>query len=74
MNYHIFVWKYFLFQFQQHIEHWAKPATLSFIRIGIGKLIVNRCQTRMTAYSTCLVTIWDAKYRSLSVPFGKMNP
>ena len=31
MIFNIFVWKYFLFQFQQHIKHWAKPATLTLI-------------------------------------------
>ena len=27
MIYYIFIWNYFLFQFQHHIKHWAKPAT-----------------------------------------------
>ncbi len=31
MIHYIFVWKYFLFQFQQKIKQWAKPATLSLI-------------------------------------------
>ena len=31
MIYNIFVWKYFLFQFQQKIKQWAKPVTLSLI-------------------------------------------
>jgi putative transposase len=31
MIYSIFIWEYFLFQFQQHIKHWAKPVTLSLI-------------------------------------------
>ncbi len=26
MIYNIFIWKSFLFQLQQHIKHWAKPA------------------------------------------------
>lgn len=34
MIYHIFVWKLFLFQFQQHSKHWAKPVTLS-LRPGV---------------------------------------
>ena len=31
MIYYIFKWKYFLFQFQQKIKQWAKPATVSLI-------------------------------------------
>lgn len=31
MIYYIFIWKYFLFQFQQKIKQWAKPATVSLI-------------------------------------------
>jgi len=42
MIYNIFVWKYFLFQFQQKIKHWAKPATLSLISGVISDLIRSR--------------------------------
>jgi putative transposase len=42
MIYHIFVWKYFLFQFQQHIIHWAKPATLSLISGVLSDLTRSR--------------------------------
>jgi hypothetical protein len=42
MIYHIFVWKYFLFQFQQHIKHWAKPATLSLISGVLSDLTRSR--------------------------------
>ena len=42
MIYHIFVWKYFLFQFQQHIKLWAKPATLSLISGVLSDLTRSR--------------------------------
>jgi putative transposase len=42
MIYHIFVWKYFLFQFQQHIKHLAKPATLSLISGVLSDLTRSR--------------------------------
>ena len=42
MIYYIFVWKYFLFQFQQHLKHWAKPATLSLISGVISDLTLSR--------------------------------
>ena len=42
MIYNIFVWKYFLFQFQQQIKHWAKPATLSLISGVISDLTRSR--------------------------------
>jgi putative transposase len=42
MIYHIFVWKYFLFQFQQHIKLWAKPATLSLISGVLSDLTRRR--------------------------------
>jgi len=42
MIYPIFVWKYFLFQFQQHIKHWAKPATLSLISGVLSDLTRSR--------------------------------
>jgi transposase InsO family protein len=42
MFYNIFVWKYFLFQFQQHIKHWAKPATLSLVSGVISDLTRSR--------------------------------
>ena len=35
---HIFVWRYFLLQFQQHIKTWPKPATLSLISGVISDL------------------------------------
>jgi putative transposase len=46
MIYHIFVWKYFLFQFQQHIKRWAKPATLSLIS-GVLSDLTRRCSDLM---------------------------
>jgi len=42
MIYNIFVWKYFLFQFQQHIKLWAKPATLSLISGVVSDLTRRR--------------------------------
>ena len=42
MIYNIFVWKYFLFQFQQKIKHWAKPATLSLISGILSDLTRSR--------------------------------
>jgi len=42
MIYNIFVWKYFLFQFKQHIKHWAKPATLSLVSGVISDLTRSR--------------------------------
>ena len=42
MFYSIFILKYFLFQFQQHIKHWAKPATLSLISGVISDLTRSR--------------------------------
>ena len=42
MIYNIFVWKYFLFQFQQKIKHWAKQATLSLISGVISDLTRSR--------------------------------
>ena len=42
MIYSIFVWKFFLFQFQQKIKQWAKPATLSLIFGVLSDLIRSR--------------------------------
>ena len=42
MIYYIFIWKYFLFQFQQNLKHWAKPATLSLIAGIISDLTRSR--------------------------------
>ena len=42
MIYNNFVWKYFLFQFQQKIKLWAKPATLSLISGVISDLTRSR--------------------------------
>ena len=42
MIYNIFVWKPFLFQLQQRIKHWAKPATLSLISGLLSDLICSR--------------------------------
>ena len=42
MIYYIFIWKYFLFQFQQQIKQWAKPATLSLISGVISDLTRSR--------------------------------
>jgi putative transposase len=42
MIYHIFVWKYYLFQFPQHIKLWAKPATLSLISGVLSDLTRSR--------------------------------
>ncbi len=42
MIYYIFNWKYFLFQFQQKIKQWAKPATLSLISGVISDLTRSR--------------------------------
>ena len=42
MIYYIFIWKYFLFQFQQHLKHWAKPATLSLISGVLSDLTRSR--------------------------------
>jgi len=41
INY-IFVWRYFLFRFQQHIKHWARPATLSLISGVISDITRSR--------------------------------
>ena len=38
MIYYISIWKYFLFQFQQKIKHWAKPTTRSMISGVISDL------------------------------------
>jgi hypothetical protein len=43
MIYNIFVWKYFLFQFQQINKQWAKPATPSLISGVISDLTRSRC-------------------------------
>ena len=42
MIYNIFVWKYFLFQFQHKIKQWAKPTTLSLISGVISDLTHSR--------------------------------
>ena len=42
MIYNIFIWKPFLFQLQQHIKHWAKPATLSLISGVLSDLTRSR--------------------------------
>ena len=42
MIYYIFIWKYFLFQFQQHLKHWAKPATISLISGVLSDLTRSR--------------------------------
>jgi putative transposase len=42
MIYNIFVWRYYLFQFQQRLKHWAKPATLSLISGVISDLNRSR--------------------------------
>jgi len=42
MFYSIFILKYFLFQFQQKIKQWAKPATLSLISGVISDLTRSR--------------------------------
>jgi putative transposase len=42
MIYYIFIWKYFLFQFQQQSKHWAKPATVSLISGFISDLTRSR--------------------------------
>ena len=42
MIYYIFIWKYFLFQFQQRLKHWAKPATLSLISGVVSDLNRSR--------------------------------
>ena len=42
MIYNIFVWIYFLFQFQQKIKQWAKPATLSLISGVISDITRSR--------------------------------
>lgn len=42
MIYNIFVWKPFLFQLQQRIKHWAKPATLSLISGVLSDLTRSR--------------------------------
>jgi hypothetical protein len=42
MIYNIFIWKPFLFQLQQHIKHWAKPANLSLISGVLSDLTRSR--------------------------------
>ena len=42
MIYSIFILKYFLFQFQQKIKQWAKPATLSLIAGVISDMTRSR--------------------------------
>jgi hypothetical protein len=42
MIYYIFIWKYFLFEFQNHIKQWAKPATLSLISGVISDMTRSR--------------------------------
>jgi hypothetical protein len=42
MIYKIFVWKPFLFQLQQLIKHWAKPANLSLISGVLSDLTRSR--------------------------------
>jgi hypothetical protein len=42
MIYYIFIWKCFLFQFQQHLKHWAKPATISLISGVLSDLTRSR--------------------------------
>ncbi len=42
MIYNIFVWKPFLFQLQQRIKNWAKPATLSLISGFLSDLTRSR--------------------------------
>jgi len=42
MIYNIFIWKPFLFHLQQHIKHWAKPATLSLISGVLSDLTRSR--------------------------------
>lgn len=42
MIYHIFVWEYLLFQFQQYIKLWAKSTTLSLISGVLSDLTRSR--------------------------------
>ena len=42
MIYNIFVWKPFLFQLQQCIKHWTKPATLSLVSGVLSDLTRSR--------------------------------
>ena len=42
MIYYIFIWKYFLFQFQQPLNHWAKPATVTLISGNISDITCSR--------------------------------
>lgn len=42
MIYNIFIWKTFLFQLQQYIKYWAKPATLSLVLGVLSDLTRSR--------------------------------
>ena len=42
MNYNIFIWNYFLFQFQQLLKHWTKPVTIFLISGVISDLTHSR--------------------------------
>jgi putative transposase len=42
MIYDIFIWYYILFQFQQQLKYWTKPATLSLISGVISDLTRSR--------------------------------
>jgi putative transposase len=52
MSYYIFIWKYFLFQFQQHLKHWAKPATLSLTSGVISDM--TRCRSDLIVENALL--------------------
>jgi len=52
MIYNIFVWNYFLFQFQQRLKHWAKPATLSLISGAVSDL--NRSRSDLSVENALL--------------------
>jgi len=52
MIYNIFVWNYFLFQFQQRLKHWAKPATLSLISGVVSDL--NRSRSDLVVENALL--------------------
>jgi hypothetical protein len=54
MIYNIFVWKPFLFQLQQRIKHWAKPATLSLISGVLSDLTRSRADL---IFEKCAVTL-----------------
>ena len=71
MIYNIFVWNYFLFQFQQHLKRWAKPATLSLIAGVVSDL--NRRRSDLIVENAILRQQLIVLHRQVKRPIPTKN-